>query len=167
MVSGRRELRWGGVSPSTPPSPLGDLKSQDSRPEKQEKGLRDATAETLCDFLPSLHSHYLWRLVNSMRQISSLSPYRELRSSGSGVLREGAWPRGKSLGGGRGLWSNGRGLPGLALGGGVRCVNDKKLHYQKAHPLQRSMAPASGWDIVRPGGVPFAALMLGLAKQSP
>lgn len=55
MVSGR--LKWGGVSSSTPLLPLGDLKSQDSRPEKQEKGLRDAMAETFCDFLPSLHSY--------------------------------------------------------------------------------------------------------------
>lgn len=58
MVSGRRELKWGGVSPSTPPPPVGDLESQDSRPEKQEKGLRDAMVETFCDFLPFLHSHF-------------------------------------------------------------------------------------------------------------
>lgn len=75
----------------------------------------------------------------------------------------------EDLGGGRGLLSNGRGLRRLdkVVGGGVSCVNDKKLHYQRAHPLQRSMAPASRWDILRPGGVPFAALMRGLAKQSP
>lgn len=62
MVSGRRELRWGGVSPSIPG--LDDLASKDSRPEKQERGLRGAMAGTLCDFLPSLYS----RLGDSLTQ---------------------------------------------------------------------------------------------------
>lgn len=65
MVSGRRELRWGGVSPST--LGLDDLASKDSHPrsrKKQERGLRGSMAETLCDFLLSLHS----RLGDSLTQ---------------------------------------------------------------------------------------------------
>lgn len=50
----RAEMGWGVSPPSTPG--LGDLASQDSRLEKQERGLRDVMAETLCDFLPSLNS---------------------------------------------------------------------------------------------------------------
>jgi hypothetical protein len=46
-------MGWGLPHP-TPG--LGDLASQDSRPEKQERGLRDVMVDTLCDFLPSLHS---------------------------------------------------------------------------------------------------------------
>lgn len=51
-----------------------------------------------------------------------------------------------------------------AVGGGVSCVSDKKLHYQRSTPAAMEYSsrilvgyPAAGWG----------PLMLGLAKQSP
>lgn len=54
-------------------------------------------------------------------------------------------------------------------GGWRSPVSDENLQYQRGTPAAEEcgLRVPSRWNIAQPGGVPFATLMLSLAKQSP